>query len=135
VSITQPWPPWMHTVHAEESLAARSASSSTTSADFPPSSRKSRFRVGAPFSMMRRPTAVEPVKEIRSTRASVTRSSATPLSVVGTTWKTPSGKSVRSATRRPMRVAFHGVSGAGLRITVLPVARAWPILLMVTSKG
>ena len=34
-----------------------------------------------------------------------------------------------------MRVAFHGVSGAGLSTTVLPVARAWPSLLSVTSNG
>ena len=105
------------------------------SADLPPSSRNSRLRVGAPFSMMRRPTAVEPVKEMRSTRGSVTRSSATWLSEVVTTWRTPAGKSVCSATSRPMRVAFHGVLGAAFRMTVLPVASAWPSLLMVTSKG
>ena len=85
--------------------------------------------------MIRRPTAVEPVNEMRSTRGSVTRSSATWLSVVVTTWKTPAGKSVRSATSRPIRVAFHGVSGAGFKMTVFPAARAWPILLMETSKG
>ena len=34
-----------------------------------------------------------------------------------------------------MRVAFHGVLGAAFRITVFPVARLWPSLLMVTSKG
>ena len=48
------------------------ASSSTMFADLPPSSRNTRFSVAAPFSMMRLPTAVEPVKEIRSTRGSVT---------------------------------------------------------------
>ena len=133
--MTQPWPPWMQTVQAMESLASKSASSRTMSADLPPSSRKSRFRVGAPFSMIRRPTAVEPVNEIRSTRGSMTRSSATALSDVVTTWSTPGGKSVCSATSRPMRVAFHGVLGAAFKITVLPVASAWPILLMVTSKG
>ena len=46
------------------------------------------------------------------------------LSEVVTTWKTPAGKSVRSAANRPMRVAFQGVLGAALRITVLPVASA-----------
>ena len=49
--------------------------------------------------------------------------------------RTPGGKSVCSATSRPSRVAFHGVSGAGLRITVLPVARACPSLFSVTSSG
>ena len=38
--------------------------------------------------------------------------------------------SVCSAISRPSRVAFHGVSGAGFRTTVLPVARAWPSLLI-----
>ena len=51
------------------------------------------------------------------------------------TLRTPGGKSVCSATSRPSRVAFHGVSGAALSTTVLPVARAWPSLLMVTSNG
>ena len=46
---------------------ARSASSSTMVADFPPSSRKRRFIVAAPFSMIPCPTAVEPVNEMRST--------------------------------------------------------------------
>ena len=34
-----------------------------------------------------------------------------------------------------MCVAFHGVSGAGLRIMVLPVASAWPIFWIETSNG
>ena len=52
-----------------------------------------------------------------------------------TTLSTPGGNSVCSATRRPRRVAFHGVSGAGLRMTVLPVASACPSLFNVTSSG
>ena len=52
-----------------------------------------------------------------------------------TTLITPAGMSVFSATMRPSRVAFHGVSGAGLTIIVLPVARAWPTLCSVTSTG
>ena len=32
-------------------------------------------------------------------------------------------------------MAFQGVSGAGLSTTVLPVASAWPSLLIVTSNG
>ena len=42
---------------------------------------------------------------------------------------TPGGMSVCSAMSRPRRVAFHGVSGAGLSTTVLPVARTGPSLL------
>jgi hypothetical protein len=118
-----------------DSFSSKLASSSTMSADLPPSSRKRRFREGAPFSMIRRPTAVDPVNEMRSTRGSMTRSSATWLSDVVTTWRTPGGKSVRSATSRPIRVAFHGVFGAAFRITVLPVASDGPSLFMVTSNG
>ncbi len=104
-------------------------------ADLPPSSRKTRLRVAAPFSMIRFPTAVDPVNEIRSTLGDSVSSSPTRWSDDVTTWSTPAGKSVCSATRRPSRVAFHGVSGAGLRMTVLPVARACPNLLSVTSSG
>ncbi len=48
---------------------------------------------------------------------------------------TPAGMSVCSAMSRPSSVAFHGVSGAGLSTMVLPVASAWPTLLMITSNG
>ena len=36
---------------------------------------------------------------------------------------------------RPIRVAFHGVSGAGLRTRVLPIARMGPILFRMISNG
>ncbi len=91
--------------------------------------------VGAPMAMMWRPTEVEPVNEIRSTRGSTTSCSATALSEVVSTLTTPAGMSVCSAMRRPIRVAFHGVSGAGLTMSVLPVARAWPSFCSVTSNG
>ena len=104
-------------------------------ADLPPSSRKTRFSVAAPFSMIRLPTAVDPVKEIRSTLGDNVSSSPTRWSDDVTTLSTPGGNSVCSATRRPSRVAFHGVSGAGFKMTVLPVASAWPSLFSVTSSG
>ncbi len=91
--------------------------------------------VAAPFSMIRLPTAVDPVKEMRSTAGERVSSSPTRWSEEVTTLTTPAGMSVRSATRRPMRVVFHGVSGAGLRTTVLPVASAWPSLASATSNG
>ena len=91
--------------------------------------------VAAPFSMIRLPTAVDPVKEIRSTLGDSVSSSPTRWSDDVTTLSTPGGNSVCSATRRPSRVAFHGVSGAGFKMTVLPVASAWPSLFSVTSSG
>ena len=114
---------------------SRSASSSTMAADLPPSSRNSRFIVAAPFSMIRRPTAVEPVKEMRSTLGDRTSSSATPLSDGVTTLTTPAGMSVCSATRRPRRVALNGVCGAGFTTIVFPAASAWPTLWIMTSNG
>ena len=91
--------------------------------------------VAAPFSMIRLPTAVEPVKEMRSTSGESVSSSPTRWSEEVTTLTTPAGMSVRSAMSRPIRVAFHGVSGAGFSTTVFPVASAWPSLLIVTSNG
>ena len=91
--------------------------------------------VAAPFSMMRWPTAVEPVNEIMSTLGESVSSSPIRWSDDVTTLTTPAGMSVFSAMRRPRSVAFHGVSGAGLSTTVLPVASAWPSLCEVTSNG
>ena len=91
--------------------------------------------MGPPAAMMRLPVVVDPVKEIRSTRGSVTSCSPTRWSDEATTLTTPGGMSVCSAMSRPIRVAFQGVSGAGLITMVLPVASAWPSLPMVISKG
>ena len=91
--------------------------------------------VAAPFSMIRLPTVVEPVNEIMSTFGDSVSSSPTKWSDAVTTLTTPAGMSVFSAMSRPSRVALNGVSGAGLSTTVLPVARACPSLLMVTSNG
>ncbi len=62
--MAQPWPAWVQTAMPIMDAMPRSASSSTIVADLPPSSRKRRFMVAAPFSMMRLPTAVDPVKEM-----------------------------------------------------------------------
>ena len=67
VWIAQPWPPWKQTAMPDGTDVANSASSSTIVADLPPSSRNVRLRVAPPLSMIRLPTAVEPVNEIRST--------------------------------------------------------------------
>src|SRR4051812_19596302 len=81
------------------------------------------------------PTAVDPVNEIMSTRGSVSSIWAMLLSDVGTIFTTPGGMSVLSAMIRPHRSALHGVSMAGLSTIVFPVARAWPILLLMISNG
>ena len=125
----------MQTAPAAGKVVAKSASSQTIIADLPPSSRKTLFSVAAPCSMIRLPVAVEPVNEIMSTRGSSVSSSPTRWSDEVTTLTTPGGISVFSAMSRPSRVAFHGVSGAGLSTIVLPVASIGPSLLSVTSNG
>ena len=90
-------------------------------ADLPPSSRNTRFSVSAPRAAMCLPTAVEPVKEIMSTRGSPVSTSPTSAgSADVTTLTTPGGMSVSSATSLPIHVAEYGVSGAGFSTTVQP---------------
>src|SRR5256885_1019683 len=67
VGMTQPWPPWTQTVEAVDIFASRSASSSTMSADLPPSSRNRRVMVALPFSTMRLPVAL-PLERIDGLR-------------------------------------------------------------------
>ena len=103
---------------------AKSASSSRMFADLPPSSRKHFFTVSAQSRMMARPVAVEPVNDSMSTRSSVVRTRPDSRREDGTTFTTPGGMSVFSATSRPMIVAAHGVSGEGFSTIVQPLARA-----------
>ena len=112
-----------------------STSSRTMFADFPPSSRKIFFTVAEALAMMRRPVTVEPVKVIMSTLGSDVSTSPTRWSEDATTFTTPAGMSVCSAMIRPRTVADQGVSGAGLRTTVLPAASAGPSLARFRFSG
>ena len=121
--MAQPWPAWKTTIDWATAWAKFGVSSRMMLADLPPSSRNSRFRVGAPFSMILRPTAVEPVKVTRSTRGSlVSISPAIAGSDEVTTLNTPGGKPASCASS-PRTVAALGVFGAGLRIMVQPASR------------
>ena len=92
--------------------------------------------VVAPFSMMRRPVAVEPVNEMRSTRGSSTSSSPTRWSDDEITLNTPA---------RDVGVLGDEPADAGARSTACParasgswccpVASAWPTFWSVTSSG
>src|SRR4051812_445211 len=136
VVIAQPWPECMQTMPDDGNTVEKSASSSTTLADLPPSSRNTRFNVSADRAAMRLPTAVEPVNEIMSTRGSpVTISPASAGSDPVTTFTTPGGMSVSSATILPMNVAEYGVSGAGFSTTVHPAANAGPSLDRLRMNG
>ena len=77
MGLAQPWPACMHGAMPIAHASPKSASSRTMVADLPPSSRNSRFMVAAPFSMIRLPTTVEPVNEIRSTLGDSVSSSPT----------------------------------------------------------
>ena len=94
-----------------------SRSSSRIIADLPPSSRNTLVTCWAAARMMVLPVAVEPVKEIMSTRGSSVRSAPMAGLAAEITLKTPGGMSVCSVTRRPSASALHGVCGAGFKIT------------------
>src|SRR5690349_5359359 len=126
----------MHVIDAPGSVDAKSASSSTMLADLPPSSRNTRFKLLAPRSVMRLPTADEPVNEIMSTsREPVSTSATSAGSDAVTTLNTPGGMSVSSATSLPIHVAENGVSGAGLSTTVQPAANAGVIFERFNMNG
>src|SRR6202050_2668484 len=103
----------MQTIDPPGTTEGKSASSHTIMADLPPSSRNTCLSVAAPFSMILLPTAVEPVKEIMSTRGETVSSSPTRWSDDVTTLTTPGGMSVFSAISRPRRGAVQGGAGGG----------------------
>ena len=134
--MAQPCPAWVVICMAVDATAwAMGASSSTTAADLPPSSRKTRLRLPAAAVMTRRPVAVEPVKLTRSTRGSSASCWPTSWPADVTTLRTPAGMSVSSSASLPSSVAHHGVSGAGLSTTVFPAARAGATLARLIWLG
>src|SRR6202000_242951 len=136
VVIAQPCPACMDAVNADiEHAPFRSASSSTTNADLPPNSRNTRLTVTAASLITLRPVAGAPVTETMSTRGSLASSAPTLWSLEVTMLTTPGGKSVCSAMSSPNTAAHQGVSGAGLRTTVLPEANAGPSLARLIWCG
>src|ERR1700761_4459502 len=132
----QPCPACMDAVNAEtEHAPFRSASSSTTNADLPPSSKNTFLSVTAASLITLRPVAVEPVNETRSTRGSLASNAPTVWSLEVMTLTTPGGKSVCSVMISPSTPAHHGVSGAGFSTTVLPAASAGPSLARLIWCG
>ena len=85
--------------------------------------------------MIRLPTAVEPVKVMRSTRGSVVMASPMSLRPEVMMLRTPGGMSVFSAASFPSARAAQGVAGAPLSTTVLPAAKAGAILAMLSWWG
>src|SRR5690349_11233169 len=104
-------------------------------ADLPPSSRNTRLSDSAALAMTLRPVAVEPVNDTTSTRGSVLSIAPIAWSELLTTLSTPGGRSVSVAAMAATAAAAHGVSGAGLRTTVQPAARAGPTLARLIWWG
>ena len=90
--VMQTWPWWANDPHAPtEDAASTSTSSSTISAELPPSSRCTRLRCWPASAPTARPARVEPVKAITRTAGSTT--SASPTSAPpGSTCSTPVGQ-------------------------------------------
>ncbi len=109
------------------------ASSKTMLAALPPSSRVARVRVPAMERAMALPTPVEPVKAILSMPSCSTNACPVgPAPVMMLT--TPGGRSACWHTCANSS-AVNGVVSAGLRTTVLPVARAGAIFHASISSG
>jgi hypothetical protein len=85
--------------------------------------------------MIARPTGVLPVNVTMSTRGSVVITAPTWASLEVSTLSTPAGMSVCSAASLPRARVTSGVSGAPLRMTVQPAARAGAILARFSWFG
>ena len=111
----------------------RSASSRTTAADFPPSSRLTRRNECPHSAAIRRPAAVDPVKATLSTPGWATSASpvATPPVRMDTT---PSGSPAASITSA-RTTASNDASGAALTTTVQPASRAGASLVAMRTWG
>ena len=113
---------------------ARSASSSTTEADLPPSSSATRFTVSAPTAATRRPARVEPVNDTMSTSGCAASASPTTGPVPCTRLNTPAGRPAAwmISASRP---AVSGAISLGLSTTVLPATSAGATLATICCNG
>lgn len=115
-------------------VAARSASSRTTIAELPPSSRWTFLRLRDAAAPTARPAGVEPVKEMTGTRGSSTRAAPT-SAPAGSTDSTPAGRPACSKMRARATPPQTAVRGSGLRITALPRASAGATDRMARIRG
>ena len=119
---------------APSTASGTSASSRTTIAFFPPSSRPSRFNVFPQYSAICRPAVVEPVKEMPATRGSLTSGSPASAALPVTKFSTPPGRPASSRISTSL-VAMIGVSDAGLNTTVFPAISAGKIFQVGMARG
>src|SRR5665213_551809 len=116
------------------SARSRSASSNTITGFLPPSSKCTRFRVGAPCAMIADPVALSPTKPIAliagcSVKA-LPASSPMPCTVLSTPSGTPA-----CLTSFARRSAVTGDHSAGLCTTVQPAASAGAIFQVESMNG
>ena len=116
------------------SARSRSASSNTITGFLPPSSKCTRFRVGAPCAMIAEPVALSPTKPIAlmagCSVSALPASSPMPCTVLST----PSGRPACLASLAS-RSAVTGDHSAGLCTTVQPAASAGAIFQVDSMNG
>src|SRR6185312_7571477 len=116
------------------SARSRSASANTITGFFPPSSKCTRFNVGAPCAMIAEPVALSPTKPIAliagCSVSALPASSPMPCTVL----RTPSGTPA-CLTSRASRSAVTGDHSAGLWTTVHPAASAGAIFQVDSMNG
>src|SRR5579872_6327025 len=116
------------------SARSRSASSNTITGFLPPSSKCTRFKVGAPCAMMAEPVALSPTKPIAliagCSVSALPASSPKPCTVLSTPSGTPA-----SLTILVKRSAVTGDHSAGLCTTVQPAASAGAIFQVESMNG
>ena len=100
----------------------------------PPSSRESRFTVGAHCAIKSEPTFVDPVNDSLRTVGLPVSSAPMPGGRPVTTLITPAGMPARSA-RTPRASAVNGVRSEGFTTTVQPAASAGATLRVIIAAG
>ncbi len=110
------------------------ASSSTTNADLPPSSRVTFLMPSPATEAMRRPACSEPVKLTMSTSGCPTMASPTTRPEPETRLKTPFGRPI-SCAASARKKALSGAISAGFNTTVQPAAKAGAILQTIWCSG
>ena len=119
---------------AMSTARSRSASAKTTSGDSPPSSNDSGTMLGAAAAAMTPAVGTDPVKHSRLMPGWAVRGAPADSPLPWTTLKTPAGTPA-SAMMSASRLAVRGAHSGGLRITVLPAARAGPIRQVASISG
>src|SRR5713226_9522641 len=116
------------------SARSRSASSNTITGFLPPSSKCTRFRLGAPCAMIAEPVALSPTKPIALIAGCSVRALPASSPMPCTVFSTPSGTPA-CLTSFASRSAVTGDHSAGLWTTVQPAASAGAIFQVESIKG